>query len=1581
MNRYTLLGKLLLASAVLAFLLNHHGRSTGQLPVRAPEPAVINHPDLHGDEGLAQSFGSVNLTLRDQYRELAGSQAHGVNVAVVAGAVFTQLDKLIKNDAALRKLGRDGIDGIIRESAERDRVQAFIHAWACFTLLAVEADRTRADLSSLIALEGPAAKLSLLSNLLQLAEEIRASGDSDEAYKNAERESRRPMDLLQYRLADGTLFPVEFAYHQEWGQVQKPSFLKHDRYIPSFDDLVGKPSDSPGPIPRDIVSLWALVNQLLDRNCDLFAHCEKESDRSVDPKAFATQAAWLAAFRARLGSFDMAFGREKINDRLIIPLGRIEAFLRFRVRATEPGALAGMAQAFAQFRRESPNNESPDAKKSRLLRFTATNNLPLKNLIDAATPIDTMSPPFYHAASWLRYVLLLSYQGQRNVVANSQSPSGMEQIWTTFGTKLPLDWVEKFPTWKGDRVAPAIRWNNPPYAGQSSAVVSDLSQTCFELFRFDAFIAGRQKDRFNAVNSSLIASTYISSDFRKNLDNLTNAYLARVAPYFLQAPDETTSTRNPPFGEPKRLAELDVWRTVAASAPDGLKWQAAFATSTTATEQQRLRDDLRVLAIELQRSIQLQTSIRDTVDNGNPMGSLRLASTGPQGIGDLEALPRKTFEQYKKDLDDRINNLKTSVTAIEVSRALVQAYTQSRGQLDQARAELDAAMVGQRIAGKASQLSECFQEIAVLDTKIEDLGQQMAVMEKQAQEKLAAAVELRLVVATRFRDLAARKVEALIFANKQAEEIARQAIEDIDSLAGQFLQAAAQIRDQRAKERAFGILKAVVSVVGAVLAPFTGGASMVVASMLNMAIDIYKRIDETNWKNFGDSVAAVGDISQDAVGIVDTGINNFGGPKAKAALKDVKTYIKKGTMQLENLTGDAKKLFEQLKAAGQDRIGVVVALANGLPVSFGDTGGLRIELGKHRIKFSDPQLQKMLNDLYANGWYILNDLEKRGGEGFAKLTDLPSSELKTKLSEALNGVARELPPEIAGSLNLPGDATQKAQAALMQLRTYVEGGMSDETRLLLAQTLASGMLFVKEGGVVVSIERPFDREAEKFQSRLEAYGRRVAEGAIGDLVTKIGKIRDDLDRKGQDLMKASDDEGLVALANSSKSSIDDVKTETKKLADEINKARDELADKEDERTIVDYEAQAARLLVDKAGTLVKQSELHQQRARLVVKQSNIAADLELLRGEQADDLIRAAKLKVARFEDSVRNTYGRCLTNGIDPQSPDVANPSGVPLAVASLRGVISGDPELCDIANRSGLEAAAANVLGMIQWCQMLGITDGNGKTPADYYASLVATLASSDPLWPTAEGERNNSIGGRIASMGQELNRLFEQRAGVHAEVPPPAGGTILPKNILWRSDPQFGSKVDECIQDLSDEDQKMVLGVTRYRITIAGADRDRAGLSATTRDIYPVPKVLPGRNASYFVDLDKISLITERQNIYFVLIPPAMPRAQSGRSMIYGTLMKKNDPASNLLKLRDADPSEVAGLRREQLEKDLRLLKGVNFTGALGEWTIVILDSTANDAATRTAAIEAIKRNGSFTLQIFYVKVESPLLTTGR
>ena len=198
-------------------------------------------------------------------------------------------------------------------------------------------------------------------------------------------------------------------------------------------------------------------------------------------------------------------------------------------------------------------------------------------------------------------------------------------------------------------------------------------------------------------------------------------------------------------------------------------------------------------------------------------------------------------------------------------------------------------------------------------------------------------------------------------ASSDAREIVHRAEAELESLAQHFEETADKIKEEKQSSGLFGIIKAVVNVVGAVLAPFTGGASVAIAQLANKGLDIYQKIEKGNWSNAFATVATVSEIAGDVQGAATIGVEKFGGLGASKALADVQTFMTSARDKIEQfktLSTEGQQVFTAIKALKKgeaDRF--VTALANGFPMKV-DTGKqLKIDFGKNKIEIKNPELQ------------------------------------------------------------------------------------------------------------------------------------------------------------------------------------------------------------------------------------------------------------------------------------------------------------------------------------------------------------------------------------------------------------------------------------------------------------------------------------------------------------------------------------------------------------------------------------------------------------------------------------------------
>jgi hypothetical protein len=185
------------------------------------------------------------------------------------------------------------------------------------------------------------------------------------------------------------------------------------------------------------------------------------------------------------------------------------------------------------------------------------------------------------AAVWLRYVLLLSYRYERAVLLGD-GENTLRKVWDRLGLDLPLEY---------DRPAAPrsaggfLRWDRPPDAGHSTAVLADLTFATLRYLQFDKDVRALESDRYRTIRDPKARRP-----FADKLDGLLRplhtVYRTRLEPHLVR----------PPLG------------------PGG----SMFRQSATAAEQQRWRDDLDALGRQARLGVQLHGLIRDAYRSDDP---------------------------------------------------------------------------------------------------------------------------------------------------------------------------------------------------------------------------------------------------------------------------------------------------------------------------------------------------------------------------------------------------------------------------------------------------------------------------------------------------------------------------------------------------------------------------------------------------------------------------------------------------------------------------------------------------------------------------------------------------------------------------------------------------------------------------------------------------------------------------------------------------------------------------------------------------------------------------------------------------
>lgn len=1543
------------------------GASYGQEPAKAATRGESNPrvdpPEQARPIDIARS---INSKLQRLCIELRGAPANASPKAEQVGDLIERLTELEGLNGRLGRLGAgladEGLRGV-RAQTLHHRAVAWLNAWWAYGVLIERASRSGDD-QQRVRLVGTDTK-SALGLLLRSYTQIR-QGEEDQARRIAalrDREanpnrrkemeewltSARTDEPLLTRLVNSTSLDDMLGCPEEFRSRNRPVGAPHGYRIPTVAELVGHPNDLPRrsdpSTGRTLLTLLSLVNLQLDT-------WHNANPGNAEQLAVGPLADWLDQLHSLhtrqedpyLKAFDTAATPSPLGELTAERASRMAKFLQFRGEYDTDGKLGTLLSR---------------VRDARTPPFDGIEKV-LPDLVGAARPVSVKSDKgqdtqeyLYDAVVWLRYVLLLSYRTDRMAILEERAGNALLPVWNSLKLGYPLEWERTAPP--EDYPGGFLRWNRPPDPGHSSAVIADITRAALASLSFEKQIRDLEPSRFRLITTTAgVDSKDYATRLGTALGGLQAVFDRCLRPYRLDFP-------------------------LAIGVP-------AFRKSATSSEQSRLYDDVEALTDQIQVALQRDGLMREIYLSGDPQRiALAMRSLGGlTGLSnwDIHALPARTFQQYHDDLKREVGRLRELADALDAERILRAEYESRQGQLRVAQLNLAAAQLGRTIAEKAIRVSEIYEKVAQIDLEIADLGVRVAQLEKEGTSNQLQAAGMRLAYATRLRDLASARVDALLQASEEASAIAKEAEKELDSLADQFERIASQIEEEKKSSGLFGVIKAIVNVVGAVLAPFTGGASLAVAAIVNKGLDIYQKIDKGDWRDPLRAAATIADVAGEVEGALKLGIDSFGGAEAKQWFAEMQTHITSVRDKLEqfrDLGERGKKILDGIKSLEKgDAVQFVSALANGFPLALGDGGSVRIDFGAKKLEFRDPNLQKALHEVFEAGGHIINDADAR--RLLKDLPGLPDHLLTGKLKEAIDGGVQALPPDIRGRiLNLPSVAEEQFQAELRkkreQLKDVIGRNLSEADRRVLATALAGGMLFVEKGEVVVAFERPLEKEIERFNKRLQAVANQEWKQAVDGIVKSLEGRRDRLNSEAEKLVRDKNEGGLRALADRTKAmEIPAIKKDVQDLDNQVEVVKGELEDRDTEAKIANYEAEAARLRAEAADLNYNIAAKRQERARLLIQAARLQGEMAQLSDQQAKIKIDAAAESLKLAEADLRTAYNECLIRGINPLAQESAESAAQRQAMAvRVRGLLAGYRDDTDLYNKAVVDRMASDVVGMIQWINLLRLQQGPETTPRtrvieegggsreprtslDWYSAVLQALTSTQrPYVKDAKAE--NHVAGRLQLIAEELESLFQDNAGNNADV------RIETRQVSFDQIRWFRSRNDaelaSLFPDVPDELRKQVIGTFRLRVsTEITPPLEQNG----------IPDIIPRgdtRRFAYYVDVNRLLMISPESNLSFLTLAP-------DHSRVHETwpVAADYEDQPHLLQLQEI-PSHVYFSGEDPLVEDryreqLRLWKPLKYAGGLGEWTFLILANGVKSEEARRFRLSSIKPQG-FDLKI--------------
>ncbi len=1429
---------------------------------------------------LAESVGTINDGLRDLYRHVSGKPDNRVEWSKVVVALNERLAALDRADKELQKLGLTEPEEIVREPVLRDRAQAFVHGWAIFSLATMAASRQESAppwRDDLLALDRPADKPSSFATLLTVYREIRAGE------KNAD-------DPLRIRLRDGSLFRFEFAYNHRWKpDEQRPATFNHDRYIPAAADLVGTPDDRPEP-QRELFSLWALVN----RQLDTWNHWGSPS-LATPPKSpgLASLVRWLESLASNTDLQSLE-GPSHTVASFTVRVSKMHKFLAFREWVANDENLRGLLKALSEDRgRKIDEQKGPRAF--------------MRGLVDAA---DSLPGGEYlaDAAIWLRYLVLLSYQGEGWLVLGRGGENDLSPYWKRH--QLPQgDFYLRETESRGQTM---LRWHGWPAKGHGAHLLGDLIAAAQDYLKLQADIVKLEQQRYQ-----------LGFDYARRLRALLDQFDQNAGKHVRLGP-----------GAPRDVSAV---RRELRAAP-GQIW----CRSVTEAEESRLAEDLANLESRIQTSFQQQKLVLRIAEGrqGRQAGGALTGLAAFPELADcnLEAPIAATFDEHARRVRELYQEIQQQVQQDRGAKRLLRELEVRQYQAGTAEVEEEAARFALQAAEQSLEMARIYEQIAQLDRQIRDLYKQAREARRKGFEIAERAAGVRVTLATRTRDLAAAQLAALNAALEQAKKIIDSTEEGLKKTQDELRRRADEIEKEKRRSFIVGLIKAAIRIVGAALTPFTGGASLAIAQAATMAVDLAANADRMDWSNLGAIVQNVGTIAESGARITTKVVNVVGNEKLKQGWADIQGQFAKVQAQVGQLSQDAKRLLDgiPLVANLQPLITAVSGAAAGWPVEYKD-GKLRFDVERlTKIQINDQELRGALDAVMKAGGVFVNNMDERVRR-LSRLPVLQNEQLRAELAKALDELIKVAPPEVLDKYRQAGMQIGNAEEQVKQAKDRLKQLLNDPTketqRQVLARILGAGMILVTDAqGNVVAIERPVKAELEKMKARAKALQQQVIDGAIGKVVQAIQEKNRVLTTQIEAAEREQNEGKLRAIAKTTVPDIIDelkgnpdkqppVRGELNKLRDAITTAQGDLEDKQLALDAATFEQAAAQFATEAGRLNLGGAQLEVQNAlnyerlaevRRTRDQSLLEEKRRLLRAKERDKQFAGLVLRHAKDE---------CIDYGIDPESRDAtafragpfANGGGTHLAGALFR---SRDG---DIRSRLLLRDLAGEFVGMLQWVHLLRLSIApEGAEPLDavgWYGQLVQELAKD------GSADQHAKV---VAQWAEKVSTQFREKAPSSANITSQSVDHTLSRIRYFSSLEEVNA--DQWLSIQKDENlRKRAVARIDFWVTNQPTDLQAIGPQTESDDLLAI-----GCN----IELVRVNPGPAVSALRFTVVPPDDATPYPGQPVLRSPRVRRDAPVA-------PDPAYAAWERAVALSIK-PWPEDPCFTGFYGEWTVYVFDT---------------------------------------
>lgn len=1416
-------------------------------------------------------WAAVKATaLNDRSKTLYGG-AHSADYADALDSLTSLSKDMAAFDAVLDPPPKDDVERDVFSDAVQRRAAAWLHAWATLSVLVARTDAQASRRAALVALDASASHA--LPLLLETYAQIVARAGTREPLRAYLADSAFIFDLLAYR------FP--------WHPGERPPDISHTHYIPSHVDLAGDPH-SPTALQRDLLSVHGVLNFQLDH----LHHLELDTTGAAIANQMVLEplVEWIRALSAQRGLDALVDDVPRLRGRV----ERMADFLEVRARLAAPGELARLADRIAA-------------------AHGAAHELPKDLLTLASAAGQDADERLWHAAIWLRYLVLLSFRGMAIYAIHPPAGNcGFMELVRRLHQPDALDASNSTDAPQGA----FLRWDQPPAAGHLDRVL------------------------WNAVDAAL--NTIGQGDHRRQIEDYRRAvalgHAADAALIDAPKPFAAIAERLAPyFGASNEPVMLTTGRLADA-----------FRRTSTSAEQSRTLADLSHLrgrAHADQRSLQAM-SLAYKDGRAEALGAAFSSGCSPFALSSwsLHSLPTRTFSELQRTYQDVHTRLSHHADETANAERLRDLVAKRQAHYDALVERVAAARLGRGLADLYARVAHLRAKQTEIQRKAADLEARMAELVRTAAHQTSNARARQLAIASRQADLAAAQVDAIVALSGHLEEIAQQASEQLDDLKAQALDLAGRIRDERNRSDFLKIVHAFVSIAGFVLAPFTGGASLGVSQLVNKGIDLVDKISTIDWHHLGSAVAQFASDVSDLGSAVSLGLGKLGA-KDPAILKSAQNVLR----GVDTAAGEVNPVLAAIRhkdPASIARLGS--AIASGFPLRVDSAGRTSLDTRGGQVALTGElgALVEPLREFLTSGGVIAADAASRAG-ALADAIGQEGNDLRNALQAAVRKVL--LPIGDPQTLHQFGSgAAAKVQAAVTRVVDALET-MPEEAVRSFASLLSSGGLPVLTAGQqVVVLCRAAVTQGPDLAARLNRYEKAIEEN-IGHQVT------DDLERVCKEasdrlaaIMNGPDDGKDKKLENFARNGIpqevDSARQVIQQIHQQLQKAKDQLTDSQDAREIASYDASAA-------DALARRADLDAAHAAMAVQNSTIGESIghdELVAAgydvDRADATLRGENIELDLAAAELRRAYVECARLGVDPRDPSdiaIADDSG-----ARLADVLSPQP---DPAVQATIVEMASAAVGMLQWFEFLGMPPGGDTERERWYRELLSAAIADAPdtqIAKTVDGNDLQNLASPTLQVGFEHGNTCALSDSDRIRWYATLGRG---EQLRWLS------RIPRAVRDKVDREHMQLLAFFRLLVspTSPPTEQARHFFDVRTRGVEPgwlryanvadsvlVSSATPGTNPG-------------TASLCFLLFPPEHSRPHPGLPIEQrADKAEQSSPAGYWRQVSDSlDEYQEGKDVRDRITQGLEQL-GPTLVGIYGEWTGCLLSRDALDQAAQDA-----------------------------